>query len=303
MAADVTATLGRRGVTLGLLGDEAGAGASAQLAATRALGWNRLELRTIDGRQLRDIELDELRRLRERADAAGVEIAALASQIGGWSRSAVTPHSLDRDELLALAPRARVLRTRLVRIMSYESGGVDEREWRRRALRRIAELTALAEQLDLVLVHENCSGWAAQGSAQTLELLSVVDSPALRLLFDVGNPVQYGQPAVEYLREVLPWTVHVHLKDGIAEPGAGGVRWVSPGTGDAPVAECMRLLLESGYRGSWVIEPHLDLAPERGDYRAPEGALEAIVRYGRELERLAAGALAECPQLAGGGAR
>lgn len=271
------------------IGDEAAPDLAGQLAAVAALGWRRLELRTLDGVPVARLPEDDVRRAADRLRAAGVAVAGVASKIGDWSRPVTGDFSLDTRELDALAARCALLDTRLVRIMSYPSGGLDEPEWGRRARARLRELARRAEDRGLVLAHENCAGWAGDRADRMLDLVTGIGGPALRLLFDTGNGVPHGYPAPPLLRAIVPYVAHVHVKDAIRAPD-GDVAYVPPGEGDAGVAECLRILFDHGYDGVLSIEPHVSLRPHAPSPGRPEPA--TFTDCGRALERLVAAATA-----------
>lgn len=271
------------------IGDEAAPGLDGQLAALAELGWTGLELRSVDGVPIAALRERAFDRIAGRVREAGVDVVAVASGIGDWSRPVTGDFTRDLDELDVLARRCAVLGTRLVRVMSYTSGALPEAEWGARARARLRRLARRAEDAGLVLVHENCAGWAGDDARRARELLVEADSPALRLLFDTGNGVAHGYDALELLRPLADHVAHVHVKDAVTGPG-GEVGYVLPGAGASDVAGCLELLAAHGYTGALSIEPHLHLRPHlraagtdpgRGDHAA-------FVAYGRELERLAA---------------
>ena len=61
--------------------------------------------------------------------------------------------------------------------------------------------------------HENCSGWGGLSAENSNILLGEVNSSALKVVFDTGNPVTYGQDAWEYYQVVFNDIVYVHIKD------------------------------------------------------------------------------------------
>ncbi|NUO97093.1 MAG: sugar phosphate isomerase/epimerase [Nonomuraea sp.] len=265
------------------IGDEAAPDLDGQIAAVAELGWRRLELRTIDGVPVARLTDEAFARAAGRLGDAGVTVVAVASKIGDWSRPVTGDFALDLAELDVLARRCPQLGTRLVRIMSYPSGGLAEPEWGRRVRDRLRELARRAEDAGLLLVHENCAGWAGDRADRMLELVTGIGSPALRLLFDTGNGVAHGYPPLPMLRAVLPYVAHVHVKDAVTGPD-GSAAYVLPGEGRAGVAACLRLLAAHGYTGVLSIEPHLRLRPHLGD--PGQGDMPGFVRYGRALERL-----------------
>jgi sugar phosphate isomerase/epimerase len=271
------------GVRLAGLGDEAAPDLAGQIGAVAELGRHRLELPTIDRTPIAALDADAFRRAAERLAATGTSVAGVASKIGDWSRPATGDFAADVRELEVLARRCAVLGTPLVRVMSYPRGGLDEPEWGRRARERLRELARRAEDHGLVLAHENCAGWAGDRADRMLDLVTGIGSPALRLLFDIGNGVAHGYPPLPMLRAIVSHVVHVHVKD--ARAGAGEVVFVPPGEGEAQVAECLEVLFRSGYGGVLSIEPHVKVQPHLG---SGTGDREAFVACGRALERLIA---------------
>jgi sugar phosphate isomerase/epimerase len=278
MARPRPATPGRDAVLAGLT-DEAAPDLTGQLAVLAELGWSAVELRTVDGLAVADLEERHFARVAATLAHHGVRVVCVASRIGGWARPVTAPFADDLAELAVLARRCAVLGTRYVRIMSYPNDGLDEYRWRARVLDRVVALARAAEAAGLVLLHENCSGWAASDAGRMLELLAAVNGSSLRLLFDTGNPVAHGYDGYAVLRRIAPHVAHVHVKD------ARGTTFVDPGTGEARVRDCVRLLRSAGYAGAWSLEPHVALQPHRSDRRA-EGAAEAFVRAGRALAGL-----------------
>ncbi|WP_433498400.1 sugar phosphate isomerase/epimerase family protein [Sphaerimonospora sp. CA-214678] len=274
------------GIVLAGIGDEAAPDLPGQLDAVRELGWNRIELRTIAGVPIARLDEEAFALSADRIRTAGVAVVGVASKIGDWSRPVTGDFALDLAELEVLARRCPVLGTRLVRVMSYPSGGLPEAEWGRRALSRLRELTHRAEDAGLLLTLENCAGWAGDRAERMLDLVAAIDSPAFRLLFDIGNGVAYGYSPPEMLAAVVGHVAHVHVKDAVIASD-GEVGFVPPGTGAAHVAECLRMLLTDGYTGALSIEPHLHLRPHLSGAGDPgRGDRAAFVAYGRELERL-----------------
>jgi sugar phosphate isomerase/epimerase len=265
------------------IGDEAAPDLAGQIGAVAELGWNRLELRTVGGTPVAELDERAFGEVVEGLAAAGTSVVGVASKIGDWSRPVTGDFAVDVAELDVLARRCGVLGTRLVRIMSYPSGALDEVEWGRRAGERLRELARRAEDHGLVLAHENCAGWAGDRADRMLDLVTGIGSPALRLLFDIGNGVAHGYRPLPMLREIVPYVVHVHVKDAVAD---GGVAFVAPGCGHADVAGCLRVLERHGYGGVLSIEPHLSLRPHLG---SGAGDPAGFVAYGRALERLIAG--------------
>lgn len=265
------------------IGDEAGADLATQIDAVQRLGWSAIELRTVDGAHLADLDERHFDTVHRAVRDAGLDVVCLASRIGNWARPITAPFDDDLRELDVLAQRCAALGTRFVRIMSYPNDGLEEPEWRDRVLDRLSRLAARATAHDVVLLHENCAGWAGEDADRMLRLVAEVGGPALRLLFDTGNGIAHGYDSYAVLRRILPHVAHVHVKDAVGD--ADDATYVLPGSGRAGVPECLRMLRESGYTGPLSIEPHLSARPHDG-ISAGESAAERFVQAGRILERL-----------------
>lgn len=274
------------------IGDEAGHSLSEQVEALTRLRWTAIELRTVDGTAVSDLDDDTFARLVDTLQAQGLEVVCVASRIGNWARPISGDLTQDLHELEVLKRRCAALGTQYVRVMSYPNDGLTEQEWGRRTVERMRRLAGEAEQAGLVLVHENCTGWAGAQPERMLALLEAVDSPALQLLFDTGNGVAHGYDAYDLLIQIVEHVAHVHVKD--ARGDAAQPVYTLPGAGRVRLADCLRLLLTSGYTGTWSIEPHLALQPHLagacnpGNGAATAGAdsRDGFVASGQALERL-----------------
>ncbi|QFU92414.1 sugar phosphate isomerase/epimerase [Amycolatopsis sp. YIM 10] len=271
----------RRELSFAGIGDEAGARLPAQVTAIRRLGWRQLELRSVDGRAIADLGLDGLRRVETAIRDAGVEVVCLDSRIGNWARPITVPFARELHELDELIDWCLALDTRFIRIMSYPNAELPEDEWRSRVFDRVRRLAERAAEVDVVLLHENCSGWAGASAERALELVTAVGN--LRLLYNTGNGLAHGYCGHDLLAEIVDYVEHVHVKDAVVVDGMA--RFCLPGHGEARVADSLRLLLAHGYRGAFSLEPQLNAVPRQGKV-AGDTAADAFVAAGRALTRL-----------------
>ncbi|MGW3659755.1 sugar phosphate isomerase/epimerase family protein [Streptomyces sp. NPDC005151] len=273
-------------IRLSGIGDEAAPGLDRQIAAITRLGWDCVELRSVDGVALADLDEASFATVAGRLGDAGLGVVCVDSRIGNWARAINTPFAEDLAELDCLTERCATLGTRYVRVMSYPNAGLPEAVWESEVLERMRRLAARAGDAGLILVHENCAGWASRDPARMLRLLDAA-GPALRLLFDVGNGIAYGYEAFGLLPHIAPYVAHVHIKDGTGDTAAQ--HYSLPGDGVCRVADSVRLLLDHGYTGTFSIEPHLNIRPHEG-WSEPSGDyVDQFVAYGRRLEELVSG--------------
>ncbi|MGC1852138.1 MAG: sugar phosphate isomerase/epimerase family protein [Solirubrobacterales bacterium] len=267
------------------LGDEGGRTLDQQIGVIAELGWSRVELRTLDERPVHELGEASLLRVTERLGKAGVSVPVVASAIGNWERPIGCPFDQEVAELDAILSVARMLGSPYVRMMSYPNDGRRETSWRDEVVRRIGALVERAEAAGIVLLLENCAGWASQHPERALDLLAAVDSPALGILFDLGNPVAYGYDGLAYLAGVLPYVRHIHVKDGVATDGGEPV-FTMAGEGDADVHGCLATAIEGGYRGCLSIEPELSRVFHLGKSSGDDVLRSSFLGYAKRFERL-----------------
>ena len=270
--------------------DEVSVDIDRQIEAIRALGWPGIEMRLVGkGKHFDDVSDEEFETIREKLDRAGIQIVGYGSQIANWSRKISGSFGVDLAELARIMPRMHKTRTKFVRIMSYPNDGWAERDWRAEVVRRLRELARMAEANGIVLGLENCDGWAGKGPEATLACLADVNSPALKLIFDTGNPVAYGQDGRAYYRAVREHIVHVHIKDYVRDTSVpGGYRAVLPGQGDGRVRDIVADLKRTGYDDWYSMEPHIVAVVHEGrDASGNEDrAREVFLQYGKIFEEL-----------------
>ena len=272
------------------ISDEAGPSLDAQIQAHKDLGWTHLEIRGVDGVNIGEMDDDQFERVVEGVQAAAMRISCFASAIANWARPISCDPQRDYDDLKRSASRMHRMGTPFIRIMSYPNAKEDplpEAQWRKEAVRRVKEMARIAEDVGITLVHENCSGWGGVSFENNQILLGEVDSPALKVVFDTGNPVTYGQNAWEYYQAVREAIVYVHIKD--AKRNADGSNtYTFCGEGEGCVREIAADLLKTGYDGGFSIEPHLGAVVHTGEIKSDaESRYATYVEYGRRLMKIA----------------
>jgi hypothetical protein len=100
-----------------------------------------------------------------------------------------------------------------IRIFSFFlPEGDDPDRHRDDVLRRMRALTEVAEQSDVVLLHENEKDLYGDIPSRCLDIVTSVDSPSLRLAWDAANFVQVGGPALHRGLRPAPPVPYVQIK-------------------------------------------------------------------------------------------
>ena len=256
---------------LSAFGDEIDDDLTTQLDVLASQGITSLELRSAWGINVLDLSGDQLRRVSELLRERGFQVSAIGSPIGKSPLSAARAFEQERLER-ALAAAAS-LDTRLIRIFSFYVSPEIPDEARNEVIERLGLLVERAAQAGVTLLHENERGIYGENAARCHDLLTTLNSPALRMAFDPANFVQAGVRPMEeawpLLRDVV---THVHIKDAVFADGS--VRPAGQGDGDIPAL--LAALNARNYTGYLTLEPHLSIAGPAGGYSGTEGMRTAI---------------------------
>ena len=277
---------------LSVFADEIDPSLEAQIQALHDNKVGHIEFRSAWGKNVLDLDQEELDRAARLLKEGGIRISAIGSPLGKAPIDG--DFAEEQDRLRRALHAAEVLETPMIRIFSfYVEGRYEER--RDEVVRRLAAMTEEAARAGRVLVHENESYIFGDLPERCRDILASVDSPHLRAAFDPANFVQCGvQPMRDAWPLLEPYVTHVHIKDAVPvdrtdqEPYPARVPeyllmpTVRPaGQGEGQLPELLSKLAANGYEGILTIEPHLAFhLPEMdgaGRFRVAVEALRQLV--------------------------
>jgi sugar phosphate isomerase/epimerase len=262
-------------VILSGFADEISPDPQAQLATLAAESISHLELRSAWSVNVADFTGEQRAAFRAAADDAGVRVSAIGSPIGKIPVDAPLAPELDR--MRRVADVAAELGTAIVRVFSFFiPAGQPPQRYRDQVVDRMGALARIAEERGLILAHENEKEIFGDVPERCADLITAVDSPALRATFDAANFVQCGvRPFSDAYPLLRPYLVYLQVKDALAATG----EVVPAGQGDGELRETLATLREEGFAGFMSLEPHLAQAGRFGGFSGPEGfhrAAEAL---------------------------
>jgi len=276
--------------------DEASGDINGQILATKALLWENIEARNVNGKNIHDISEEEFEKVYKAISESGVSINCFGSAIANWGKDIREPFQISIDEAKRAILRMKKLGTKLIRIMSYAviKENSPENQMKEERFRRLRELKNMFDDNDITMVHENCMNYGGMGYTYTLELMENV--PGLRLVFDTGNPVQsvdYSadknqmQSSIDFYSYVKEHIEYIHIKDGIYNTITQNVDWCFPGEGQGFVREILTDLIQNGFEGGISIEPHINIVQHQNpEASESENRFNNYVKYGKMLEKI-----------------
>lgn len=279
--------------------DEAASDLAGQIKVTKALGWEYLSARMIDGTNIHDLSKKAFEQACEMLEKADIKVAEFGTMIGSWAKTIDSDWALTLAEIDRCIPRMQRLGVQYARVMSYGQcdWGSDQQEQER--FRRLRVIHARFADAGLTAVHENCMNWGGFSADHTLRLLEEV--PGLKLVFDTGNPVfqrdrSKPQPypwqnALEFYHTVKHAIAHIHIKDGIMHQEVGDPEYTFAGEGQGHTKAIVTHLLANGYDGFIAIEPHIGKVfhvSEAAQASNPNREYDLYLEYGQRFEQLLA---------------
>ena len=246
--------------------DEIDPDLQTQCRVLTELGIRYIELRSAwdtNVLDLTDEQVEDVARILAEHD---IQVSSIGSPIGKINiADDFAPHLERADRAIAVARR---LGAPFIRVFSFFLRPDQHPDTVRDEV--IARMTALAERAragGVVLLHENEKDIYGDTPARVHDIVTSVDSPALRLAWDPANYVQVGViPYPDGYELLRPYTDYIQIKDAVLATG----EVVPAGHGDGRVPETIRALATDGFDGFFSMEPHLDSANPLGGFSGPD---------------------------------
>ena len=232
--------------------DEMGTDILTQFETLHKMGICYFEPRGIDGKNISELDDDEVAVLREKMDKYGIKASSIGSPIG---KIKLTDDFDAHFELFKrIVKTSKMLDARYIRIFSfYHDGGEWTEAERAQVIRQLKKMIDYAKKNDVVLLHENEKDIYGDTVQRCLDLMKALSCDNFRAVFDPANFVQCGEETKEAFRTLGPYVSYMHIKDALAEDS----RVVPAGHGDGNLGYIIQNLFDNGYDGFLSLEPHL----------------------------------------------
>ncbi len=224
--------------------DEASPTLYGQIAAMQRNGITLTELRSVEGKNVKDLTLAEAQQIKAALDSAGIAVWSIGSPLGK------VDISVDIQEYLKTVAHvcelAGVFACKRIRMFSF-FGAYEQPEKVCDYLRRMVQA---ANQYGVMLCHEN----EKDIFGDTLERVQLVKQnvPGLAHVYDPANFLQCGQDPAQTLAKLHADTNYFHIKDVVAQTG----EIVPAGHGDGRISELIAML-DPDADVVLTLEPHL----------------------------------------------
>jgi sugar phosphate isomerase/epimerase len=246
--------------------DEISPDFTEQCQVASGLGLKYVELRSAWDVNILDLKPEQLTVMKETLAGHGLQVSSIGSPIGKIFIDEPFPPHLDR--MRHAAEVAHFFDAPYIRIFSFfMRPGANPADHRDEVIDRMRALARVAEEADVILLHENEKEIYGDVPNRCLDIVRSVGSPHLRLAWDPANFVQVGvRPYTDGYAMLRPHIEYVQIKDALAADGTV----VTAGNGDGEVARTIRALRHDEFDGFFSLEPHLSLGFETGGFSGPD---------------------------------
>jgi sugar phosphate isomerase/epimerase len=243
---------------LSAIADDISPDLSEQVRTLKDLNLGYIDLRSVDGKQVRDFTDKDVGRIRELLRRNDIRVSCIGSSVGH--------SSIDTSFYEGLAELARVIEigkalgTHRIRIFGScppeNIPSADYDEYLDRSLRHMERFITLAQRENVILLLENQRQTVVDTVARCYRLIRSLSGPHFRFLWDPANFVRVGEGRItEDGWDLLGSEVgYVHIRDALLADG----RVVAAGEGDGQVRELLERLQAANYNGFLALEPHPD---------------------------------------------
>ncbi|MBS3733886.1 MAG: sugar phosphate isomerase/epimerase [Phycisphaerae bacterium] len=253
-------------ITFSAFADEIADDLTEQIDVCEANGVRCIDVRGIDGVNVSKLTVEQARQYKQQLGDRGFRVPCIGSPIGKINIS--DDFDVHLDLFKHCCDVARAFGTQRIRVFSfYPSEGADIADQRDAVMERMRRLIDVAEQHDVLLMHENEKAIYGAVPDRVLDLFETLGSPRLQGVFDPANYVEEGvAPYDDGWRTGLDERTHyVHVKD--YDPAREAC--VPAGQGNGQFDEIFRDLRQRDWDGFATLEPHLAQA---GQFSGHTGA-------------------------------
>jgi sugar phosphate isomerase/epimerase len=225
------------------LADEISPDFDAQCRLLSKLGLRYLEFRSAWDVNALDLVAEELCTAKTILASHGLGVSSISSPIGRiLIDEDFGPHL---EQMRYAADVARFFDASYIRISSFViPEGADADGCRDEVLRRMRDLSRVAEESRVILLHENENDTYGDSPRRCLDLVESVGSPHLRLAWDAGDLAPVGAASsTESYAPLRPYLEYIQIKDALLMAGQ---------------VETLRSLRRDGFDGFFSLEPRLD---------------------------------------------
>ena len=222
--------------------DEAASSLTGQIKALKRNDITLTELRSVDGKNVKDLTVNEAKTINQRLKDEGISVWSVGSPLGKIDINVDFKNYL--DEVKHVCELACVFSTDKIRIFSF----FNAYNQRNRVFDYLDEMVKTSQSFGVQLYHENEKGIYGDTAERVLDIMDNVNG--LKYVYDPANFLQVGEKASLTLDLLHAKTDYFHIKDAITSTG----ELVPAGYGDGQIQKLIEMIKDDKVL---TVEPHL----------------------------------------------
>jgi sugar phosphate isomerase/epimerase len=226
-----------REIKLCAFADEASVDLEGQIKALKRNNISLLEIRGVDGENIKEISLPKIKEIKKRLDDNNIKVWSIGSPVGKYNVEESFDNQL--EEFKRLCEYAHILGASRIRMFSFFTKDKEK---------AFSGLESFCKEApdDIIMCHENEKGIFGDDIESCLAIHKEFDR--IKMVFDPANFIQCGVDTKEAWSVLNGYVDYMHIKDALKDK-----RVVRAGYGIGNVKE-----LVSMYKGEVLtLEPHL----------------------------------------------
>ena len=267
---------------LGVISDEVSPDLETGCRFVREFGLRWIELRSIGGKNIPDIDEGTAREAKKMIDGYGLRVSVIdtaflkcrlpGSTMAGNDRDTY-PYEEQYDMLRRACLQARYFSAPHLRIFTFWRVTKPE-EIFGEMVEHLERALKIAAPLGVNLAVENEYACNVGTGTESAAMLGRIVHPNFGLVWDPGNSSHADEPGYPDGYEKIDKSriMHVHLKDLTAKP----YQWVRMGEGEIDYMGQFHALLNDGYRGTLSLETHY--SKDGSKEKASRESMQSILR-------------------------
>lgn len=226
--------------------DEADPMLDGQIEALKANEISLLEIRSVDGKNISQVSVNEAIEYKKKLDNAGISVWSVGSPAGKININ--DDFDKEIDQFKRMLEIGSTLDAKCIRLFSFYGTQADQKHFGA-VCEKLNKYVELCKPYGLIPCHENEKDIYGEDAPHCLEILKAV--PGLKAVFDSANFVQAGQDILLAWEMLKNYVYYLHIKDAAKD---GHI--VPPGWGVGHVKDVIKLYSDQGGE-VLTLEPHL----------------------------------------------
>jgi sugar phosphate isomerase/epimerase len=243
---------------LSFISDEASQDFAVAVQIAKEFNLDGLELRSVWEKAPHELSDEEVKLIAKMLKDASLQCPCIASPFFKCDFGDEEQYRQHIQILRRCIWVAHELGTNLIRVFTFWRKEGEQPSWDAIA-DMFSEPIRIAESEGVILGIENEPSTNATNAAKVAELLSIIDHPNVKAVWDPGNDVFDPDREVPYpdgYERIKGFIVHVHLKDGVWVAEEGRFEPVPLGEGEVDYVGQLRALKQDNYSGWLSLETH-----------------------------------------------